>query len=31
MNKKHELEPKDAIIEQIVSQLDLSRMTQEEA
>lgn len=30
MTKKHELEPKDAIIEQIVSQLDLSGMTQEE-
>ncbi len=30
MTKKHELEPKDAIIEQIVSQLDLSEMTQEE-
>ena len=30
MTKKHELEPKDAIIEQIVSQLDLSEITQEE-
>lgn len=30
MTKKHELEPKDAIIEQIVSRLDLSGMTQEE-
>lgn len=30
MTKKHELEPKDVIIEQIVSQLDLSGMTQEE-
>ena len=30
MTRKHELEPKDAIIEQIVSQLDLSGMTQEE-
>ena len=30
MTKKHEPEPKDAIIEQIVSQLDLSGMTQEE-
>ena len=30
MTKKHELEPKEAIIEQIVSQLDLSGMTQEE-
>ena len=30
MTKKHELEPTDAIIEQIISQLDLSGMTQEE-
>ena len=29
MTKKHELEPTDAIIEQIISQLDLSGMTQE--
>ncbi len=30
MTKKHELEPKEAIIEQIVSKLDLSGKTQEE-
>ena len=30
MTKKHELEQKNAIIEQLVSQLDLSGMTQEE-
>ena len=30
MTRKHELEQKNDIIEQIVSQLDLSGMTQEE-
>ena len=30
MTKKHELEPNEAIIEQIVSKLDLSGKTQEE-
>ena len=29
MTKKHELKQTDAIIEQIISQLDLSGMTQE--